>query len=133
MRRLKAKKQDSAGNFASYVRGAAPDLNKKTRSVDFLEVLKGVEAGGYSHRWKSGGCAWGHDVVEGAASTAPSEIVPSRFVDILDPVIPQARYFLTPNAAAGIVRRADSVGRTLFQPMRKALDKMAASAQHNLK
>ena len=126
---LKAKKQELGGSFATYVRSAAPDLNKETRRVVFLEVLKGVEAGGYSYRWKSGGCAWGHDVIEGAASVAPSKIIPSRFVDVLDPVIPPERYFLTPNAAAGIVRRADNVGRTLFPPMRKALDKMAAVAQ----
>lgn len=129
MERLKAKKQELGADFATYVRSAAPDLNKESRRVDFLEVLKGVQAGGYSYRWKSGGCAWGHDVVEGAASVAPSKIIPSRFVDVLDPVIPPERYFLTPNAAAGIVRRADIVGRTLFPPMRKALDKMAATAQ----
>lgn len=129
MERLKSKVRGCDGDFADYVRSVAPDLNEQTRRVDFLEVLKGVEAAGYSYRWKSGGCAWGHDVVEGAASVAPSRIIPSRFVDVLDPVIPPDRYFLTPNAAAGIVRRADAVGRTLFGPMRKALDKMAMSIQ----
>lgn len=126
---LKAKKKASKLDFASYVRKAAPDLNKETRHVDFLEILKGVEAGNYSYRWKNSGCAWGHEVVEGAASVAPSKIIPSRFVDILDPVVPHDRYFLTANAAAGIVRRADVVGRALFPPMRKALDKMAATLQ----
>lgn len=129
MEQLSGKKQSCEGDFASFVRQAAPDLKKDTRCVDFLEVLRGVDAGGYSYRWKSGGCAWGHDVVEGAASVAPSKIIQSRFVDILDPLIPPDRYFLTPNAAAGIVRRADVVGRTLFSPMRKALDKMATTVQ----
>lgn len=126
---LASKKRLSSLSFEDFVRKAAPDLAKDSRHVDFLEVLQGVERGNYSYRWKSGGCAWGHSVVEGAASPAPSKIVKSRFVDILDPKVPDDRYFLTANAAVGIVRRADIVGRTLFPPMRKALDKMAAPLQ----
>jgi DNA (cytosine-5)-methyltransferase 1 len=113
--------------FSKVVLKIAPDLGNDTRRVDFFEVLKGVERGNYSYRWKSAGCAWGHDVIEGAASPAPSKIIPSKFADVLDPVVPGDRYFLTSNAAAGIVRRADTVGRTLFSPMRKALDIMASS------
>ncbi|WP_187967830.1 DNA cytosine methyltransferase [Aquibium microcysteis] len=126
---LSTKTKASKLDFAAYVRKAAPDLNRESRLVDFLEVLKGVDAGNYSYRWKSGGCAWGHVVVEGAASPAPVKVIPSRFVDVLDATVPHDRYFLTPNAAAGIVRRADSVGRTLFPPMRKALDKIAATIE----
>lgn len=126
---LAAKKKPSPLPFEDFVRKVAPDLAKDSRHVDFLEVLQGVERGNYSYRWKSSGCAWGHSVVEGASAPAPSKIVKSRFVDILDPSVPDDRYFLTANAAAGIVRRADVVGRTLFPPMRKALDKMAAPLQ----
>lgn len=122
---LSRKKKSHSTQFEDFVLEAAPDLARDTRHVDFLEVLQGVERGNYSYRWKSGGCAWGHAVVEGAAQPAPAKIIKSRFVDILDTKIPDQRYFLTPNAAAGIVRRADVVGRTLFPPMRKALEKMA--------
>jgi len=124
---LKSKKKASGLSFDDFVAAWAPDLMKDTRKVDFLEVLKGVERGNYFYRWKSGGCAWGHQVIEGAASPAPSKIIKSRFVDILDADVPDERYFLTVNAAAGIVRRADIVGRTLFPPMRKALDRMIAA------
>lgn len=120
------KKKPGKKGLAKFVKSHAPDLMTGTRRVDFAEVLDGARSGDYSYRWKSGGCARGHDVIEGAASPAPSKIIASKFVDILDAEIPDEKYFLTANAAAGIIRRADSVGRTLFKPMRAALEKMAA-------
>ena len=125
--RLNLKTAKTKANFTAAVVKLAPDLSREMRQVDFLEVLKGVERGNYSYKWKTGGCAWGHDVVEGAASPAPSEIIPSRFADVLDPEIPDVRYFLTKNAAVGIVRRAETVGRTLFGPFQKALLKLATT------
>lgn len=120
---LRSPGDEVEGKFDAVVLRATPDLVKEARHTDFLEVLEGVQRGNYVYRWKSGGCAWGHKVVEGSASSAPSKIVPSRFVEILDANIPDERYFLTANAAIGIVRRADTVGRTLFLPMREALEK----------
>lgn len=121
----KGKKTEKAG-LVKFIKSHAPDLMIGTRRVDFAEVLDGAQSGDYSYRWKSGGCARGHDVIEGSASPAPSKIIASKFVDILDTGIPDEKYFITANAAAGIIRRADSVGRTLFQPMRAALEKMVA-------
>lgn len=119
-------KSSSAGHFERVVAQLAPDLASCAKQGNFLEVLGDAERGNGSYRWKSGGCAFGQKVVEGAAPPAPSKIVSSRFVDILDPDMPDERYFLTPNAAAGIIRRADIVGRTLFPPLRKALVKMVS-------
>src|SRR5690606_6757873 len=129
--RLRGSGRRTKSGFAEFVERNAPDLTQGTRHVDFAEVLDGARRGNYSYRWRSGGCAWGHNVIEGAATPAPSKIIPSRFVDILDAEIPDEKYFLTANAAAGIVRRADSVGRTLFGPMRAALEKMTV-ADHNM-
>jgi DNA (cytosine-5)-methyltransferase 1 len=124
---LKSRKRLPNSAFHEAAIKLAPDLSMDTRQVDFTEVLKGVARGNYSYRWKQAGCAWGHEVIEGASAPAPSKIIASRFVDVLDPTIPDERYFLTANAAAGIVRRADTVGRTLFTPMRDALVKLATS------
>jgi len=38
--------------------------------------------------------------------------------------VPQ-KYFLSPNAAKGILRRADRMGRSLFPPLREALEILA--------
>jgi DNA (cytosine-5)-methyltransferase 1 len=106
----------------------APDLAKDTETLRFADIMGEVEEGKFVYRWKGCGIAWGDQIVEGATAMAPSKIVKSRFVDLLDDEIPDDRYFLTPNAAAGILRRADSVGRTLFGPMREALENMIKSA-----
>lgn len=105
---------------------SAPDLRRRTNVIDVSHILEEVDDRTFAHRWMSGGCAWDMQVVEGAASAAPSRIVPSRFVDVLDDEVPDDRYFLTANAAAGIIRRADIVGRTLFPPMRSALENMVS-------
>jgi DNA (cytosine-5)-methyltransferase 1 len=114
-------------SFADYVSAWAPDLTNGMNLIDFRSVMSGVERGQYSYRWKTGGCAWDNIVIEGCASPAPSKIIHSKFIDVLDRSVPDLRYFLTPNAATGIVRRADIVGRNLFPPMRKALERLIAS------
>jgi DNA (cytosine-5)-methyltransferase 1 len=125
-----APKQKNGGRavFAIEVLELAPDLRKHTETLRFDEIEDEVHKGKFVYRWKGCGLAWGNDIIEGATAPAPSEIVHCRFVDILDNAIPDARYFLTPNAAAGMLRRADSVGRTFFPPMRAALENMVKGA-----
>ena len=100
----------------------APDLKNQTNWLDFEHIEADLLAGQFVHRWKPGGCAFGSKIVEGKASSAPAKIINASFVDALDPTIPDQRYFLTPNAAVGILRRADGEGRNLFPPMRRALE-----------
>ncbi|GLK74916.1 hypothetical protein GCM10008171_01690 [Methylopila jiangsuensis] len=115
----------SVGNrFPKEVLDVCPELRVDGRLVDFAEIHSKIAVGGFSYRWKNGGCAWGDEIVEGNASPAPANIIPSKFVDLLDPDTPDTKYFLTANAAVGIIRRADVVGRTLFPPMRAALEAM---------
>ncbi|ABE39207.1 DNA-cytosine methyltransferase [Rhodopseudomonas palustris BisB5] len=102
----------------------APDLANSTETLRFSDIMEEVNKGEFVYRWKGCGVAWGNNIVEGATAPAPSQVVDSRFVNLLDNEVPDDRYFLTPNAAIGILRRADSVGRTLFGPMREALENM---------
>jgi DNA (cytosine-5)-methyltransferase 1 len=115
-------------SFADDVSQLAPGLSGLVVTTNFDDIMEDVTAGDFIHRWKTGGCAWGDRIVEASASPAPSKVVPSLFKDILDGDVPDERYFLTPNAAAGILRRADSVGRTLFAPMKHALAMLVAKA-----
>lgn len=100
----------------------APDLDCDTNWLNFDKIEDDLLAGQFVHRWKSGGCAFANKIVEGKASSAPSKIIDSSFVKVLDPTIPDDRYFLTPNAATGILRRVDAEKRNLFAPMRRALE-----------
>jgi DNA (cytosine-5)-methyltransferase 1 len=100
----------------------APDLQVEANWLDSAQIKGDLNAGQFIHRWKPGGCAFGSKIVEGRAPPAPSAIIEARFVEALDPAIPDERYFLTSNAAAGILRRVDAEKRKLFSPMRRALE-----------
>ncbi|WP_271067281.1 DNA (cytosine-5-)-methyltransferase [Caulobacter sp. NIBR1757] len=102
----------------------APDLARHTAEFSFSDIEQSLLRGDFVYRWKTGGCAWKDQILEGGASPAPAKIIETQFVDVLDPEVPDERYFLTPNAAVGILRRADVVGRNLFPPMRKALENL---------
>lgn len=109
-------------DFYATVLKLAPDLRQRTCALDLEHIDEEIGVGKFVHRWKSGGCAFGRWTVEGSASSAPSKIIPSAFVNALDESVPDQKYFLTPNAAAGILRRADAERRSLFPPMRSALE-----------
>lgn len=114
----------SGKDFVAQCVELAPDLGEQTENLRFDDIMREVEYGSFAYRWKGCGVAWGNDIVEGATAPAPSRITRSRFVDLLDSNIPDDRYFLTANAAAGMLRRADAVGRSFFPPMRTALETM---------
>jgi DNA (cytosine-5)-methyltransferase 1 len=106
----------------------APDLKNSTTSVHFDEIEADLSNGSFKRRWKSGGCAFGNTVIEGLAPAAPTKVIPSSFVDALDDDTPDERYFLTANAATGVLRRVDGLGRNLFRPMRRALEILVRNA-----
>lgn len=103
----------------------APDLRRQTETLSFKNIMAEVDSGTFAYRWKGCGLAVGDLILEGATAPAPSSEIPSKFVKLLDNEVPDERYFLTANAAIGILRRADAVGRTLFAPMRSALECLA--------
>lgn len=106
----------------------APDLRKDTRVTSFKSIMAEVDNGTFAFRWKGCGLAVEDLILEGATTPAPSSEMSSKFVQLLDDDVPDERYFLTPNAAIGILRRADAVGRSLFAPMRSALERLAGKA-----
>lgn len=109
----------------------APELRNGTRVLSFAAISDEIRAGTFVRKWKSGGVACRDMIIEGTASPAPAKITPSLFVDALDATRPDESYFLTANAAAGILRRVKVVGRTLFAPMSAALEKLVQSGQES--
>jgi DNA (cytosine-5)-methyltransferase 1 len=59
-----------------------------------------------------------------ACSVAPSAPAPSRLIDLVRGGADE-RFFISANAAAGILRRAGSMGRSLFRPLREALARLS--------
>lgn len=78
-------------------------------------------------KWKSGGIAYKGWVVTSPVSSSPSNATTSRLIDVLEKTNVHERYFLSTNAAQGILRRVDKLGRHLFPPLDIALRKIVAS------
>lgn len=72
-------------------------------------------------KWSRGGIMVAGRCVIAPVSSSPNKPVKSLFVDALDAVKPSSRYFLSPNAATGILRRVASQNRELFAPLDAAL------------
>jgi DNA (cytosine-5)-methyltransferase 1 len=76
-------------------------------------------------KWNTGGVMFGGYCLMTPVSAAPNHPVNSMFSEILDVERPASRYFLSANAATGILRRVASQDRQLFGPLDAALRRLA--------
>lgn len=70
--------------------------------------------------WRSAGMAWGGECLTVKASDLPSDAKECLLSEVLEPHT-DARYYLSPKACAGILRRADARGKVIPEPLRSAL------------
>ncbi len=98
----------------------SPDL-----SADALQEidLEGDLAG---TKWRSGGYAYGKLCFDAKVPPGQGKPQITRFMDIVEKRRVAERYFLSPNAATGILRRVSSQGRQLFPPLEEALSALAS-------
>ena len=80
----------------------------------------------FSLRWTNSGMAWRGECLTADSSASPNHVEDSTLLDIVEARPKQLHYYLSPNAAQGILRRADAQGRNLFPPLRKALEILAS-------
>ena len=80
---------------------------------DFAILLRTLANLGYGVAWR---------VLDSRYFGIPQSRTESSLSDLLEePPVPD-RYFLSPNAATGILRRAERMGRNLFPPLQSALE-----------
>lgn len=121
---------DAPDFFASVweVGKRVPDFTlKKAKYIELTPFIARDEAPPV--RWSSGGVGATNRCLMAPVSSAPNPPIMSRFVDVLDRTRPDARYFLSPNAAIGILRRVKSQKRELFKPLQDALELLAQSSE----
>lgn len=82
-----------------------------------------------SYKWPKAGIAYDNSFI--GSNVPPTLAVPkkSSLVEIIEKQNAGTRYYLTPNAAEGILRRVDNNGRKLFVPLRVALEKEKAKKE----
>ena len=77
--------------------------------------------------WSSAGMGFLGACSTLSISESPNSAVACSLSEVLESHVPQ-RFFLSPKAAAGILRRAEKRGRALPQRLREALDALARGA-----
>jgi DNA (cytosine-5)-methyltransferase 1 len=105
-------------------------LEHGTRKERLSQLIKDSASSGFSIKWRSGGIAIGEAdlIADQHVSPAPASPIKSLFVDILEKREAPERYYLSPNAAEGILRRVNSQGRVLFAPLHDALLRLSGAA-----
>jgi DNA (cytosine-5)-methyltransferase 1 len=94
----------------------------------FLSPKSGVRAlhaDSKEPKWQSGGIAYKDWVVTAAVSSSPCTPMLSQLIDVIEKRMVHERYFLSANAAQGILRRVDKLGRNLFPPLDAVLRRIA--------
>lgn len=106
-----------------------PDFKSRYARTFILDELHyATKPNGHSLKWQSGGYARNGHCIDIKAPEAPSAIIEQPLIDIIERTKPASHYYLSPNAAEGILRRVDSQNRTLFGPMDAALRNMVRQA-----
>ena len=113
---------NSIDRFGSHT----PELSEKSAKKICLTSIYGHEDAP-KIKWSSAGVLERGICLMGSVPQWPLKPVASRLVDILDKQRPDEKYFLTPNAAEGILRRVSRQGRQLFKPLAVALENLRSA------
>ena len=125
--------QDSSGTSSdSWMNSIPVGSSSRTSLASCLQKEEGIWESS-SGRWESAGMASPIECWTLSTSEFPSEdgACSSSLADVLEqPTVPGlSRYFLSPKAAQGILRRAGRRGRSLPEPLETALQAVASSTR----
>lgn len=103
---------------------AVPGFEKVVWQHDFLKHLTVVDQE-EKLTWKRAGIAVQDSVITADIPASPAQAITSNFAKIVEKKPVASRYYLSPNAAEGIIRRVTKANRSLFQPLHEALEELA--------
>lgn len=83
----------------------------------------------FSGRWPNSGIHSDGVCLTARISESPNHAVESSLLGVIETRKVPRRYFLSPNAARGCLRRAERMGRNLFPPLSKSLSILATKEQ----
>lgn len=76
-------------------------------------------------RWLSGGVAFGDVCYDFKVPDAPSKPKQLKLITVIEKISVDDKYYISANAAEGILRRVNSQNRKLFPPLHEALIKLS--------
>lgn len=113
----------STASFRLFV--PAGFLSKTSLDCFPLEPVATSES--WSKRWRTAGMAWGGESLTLSFSEFPNGAAACSLSDILETSDVPPKYFLSPTACRGILRRAANRGRVLPPALQAALQQAAES------
>lgn len=120
IRKSKVRSKEGIISYNPHTKKAKP-LDLDLLSIDF-------SIADISFKWAKAGFASFEMQYQVEIPPSPKNIVESELFPLIESTASQ-KYYLTSNAATGILRRVDKQGRTLFAPLRNALEREAAKLQ----
>lgn len=113
-RKIRSSKKD----LKNYV----PEFSDLDWNIDLLEKTDFSDES-IVYKWPIAGIAYAGAYIGGKVNPCPGIEMSSSLWDIVEKIDPDRKYFLTPKAAGGIIRRVDNQKRSLFAPLRSALER----------
>lgn len=98
--------------------------DRSARVMNLSNLHYSTKPNGQCLRWQTGGYARKDECIDVGAPEAPHVTIEKPLIEVVERRKPAAHYYLSANAAEGIIRRVDSQNRTLFGPMDSALRRM---------
>jgi hypothetical protein len=99
-------------------------LSLKT-STAFCLATEDETSRSYSRSWTNSGMAWRGVCLTAKTSESPNHVAESSLLECIETHSVPERYFLSPNAARGILRRVDDQRRNLPPSFRRSLEILA--------
>src|SRR5438093_356479 len=118
---LRGKDLDCFLNLLDYLRVAAPEFSSSKTFQAFSLRMEEKTSRTLFARWPASGMAWDGVCLTAGTLERPSHVKECTLLEHIETGEVPEKYFLSPNAARGMMRRADRMGRKLFPPLRKAL------------
>ena len=109
---------------ASFEDAAQEPLSSKTCMAFFL-ATEDETSQSYSRRWTNSGMVSHGVCLTAKSSESPNNADGSTLLQYIDAGEVPEKYFLSPNAAIGILRRVDQMGRNLPPSFRQSLEMLA--------
>ena len=123
---LKGRDLDSFMNLLVSLEKDAPELFcSKTFTVSFIRTKDEISKPLFE-LWPNSGILSDGACLTAKTSESPSRARESTLSGVIETQPVQEKYFLSPSAATGMLRRARHQGRNLFPPLNESLEILAA-------
>lgn len=130
---LQEKELGSFLTLLDCLKSAAPELFSSKMLQGYSAQTTEETSPSLPKRWPSSGILSDGVYLTASISESLNQDSESSLSGVIETGPVHSKYYLNPNAAQGIIRRTDRMGRNLFPPLRKSLEGLAKKTQSSKK